>query len=34
MMNLVDRLNEVVTMEIEGMEIEVSITINVSRGEQ
>jgi len=34
MMNLVDRLNEVVTMEIEGMEIEVSITIDVSRGEQ
>jgi hypothetical protein len=34
MMNLVDRLNEVVTMQIEGMEIEVSITIDVSRGEQ
>jgi hypothetical protein len=34
MMNLVERLNEVVTMEIQGMQIEVSISVDVSRGEQ
>ena len=34
MMNLVERLHEVVTMEIQGMQIEVSISVDVSRGEQ